>query len=162
VSALPSILPSKAASPERSLLAQPLPLACVALLVLNDHLLKHVFPGLVTGKLSDFAGLFFFPLFLVDLGRWVRPRDPARLLLPCAIATAVVFAAVKTWTPAHDGYSFGLGLLQWPFRVLSALVRGVTLPTIRPTRLVMDATDLIALVSVVAAYHFAWRQRPRS
>lgn len=36
-----------------------------ALLVLlfNDHILKEEFGGLVTGKLSDFCGLFIFPFF---------------------------------------------------------------------------------------------------
>ena len=41
---------------------------------MNDHVLKHACPGVVTGKLSDFAGLFFFPLFLADvLGHLTPP-----------------------------------------------------------------------------------------
>lgn len=42
-------------------LAHPLSLLAVGLLLLNDHLLKHIAPSVLTGKLSDFAGLFFFP-----------------------------------------------------------------------------------------------------
>ena len=38
-------------------LARPWFLTAVALLALNDHVLKAAWPGLVTGKLSDFAGL---------------------------------------------------------------------------------------------------------
>ena len=34
------------------------------ILLLNDHFLKTNFPGYLTGKLSDFAGLFIFPIFL--------------------------------------------------------------------------------------------------
>lgn len=34
------------------------------LLLTNDLLLKEKFPCLITGKLSDFAGLFIFPLFI--------------------------------------------------------------------------------------------------
>lgn len=39
--------------------------AAVALLLLNDFVLKSVAPGLITGKLSDFAGLFALGLFLL-------------------------------------------------------------------------------------------------
>jgi hypothetical protein len=38
-------------------------LACLMTLILNDFIFKYKFPGLITGKLSDFAGLFIFPYF---------------------------------------------------------------------------------------------------
>ena len=47
----------------------------LALLVVNDHVLKQAFPGPVTGKLSDVAGLFVFPLFLAT----VWPRQARRV-----------------------------------------------------------------------------------
>ena len=37
--------------------------ALIALFV-NDFYLKNKFPGLLTGKLSDIAGLFIFPIFI--------------------------------------------------------------------------------------------------
>ncbi len=37
-------------------------LGLIALLI-NDFYLKYNFPGLITGKLSDFTGLFIFPFF---------------------------------------------------------------------------------------------------
>jgi len=37
------------------------------LLLLNDYFLKAVFHNWFTGKLSDFAGLFIFPLFWTAL-----------------------------------------------------------------------------------------------
>ncbi|MEZ0068774.1 hypothetical protein ABIA32_004808 [Streptacidiphilus sp. MAP12-20] len=40
----------------RSWAAQPGTTAGLVVLVVNDHLLKQTWPGLVTGKLSDFAG----------------------------------------------------------------------------------------------------------
>ena len=57
-----------------SLLLHPLPLAAIALTALNDHLLKGsgALPGWLTGKLSDFAGLFFFPIAVV--AAWRAPR----------------------------------------------------------------------------------------
>ncbi len=116
-------------------LAHPLPLACVAALVVNDHLLKGsgVLPAWVTGKLSDVAGLFFFPVLLVSLARWLAPRRPLPPLLS-ALATMVVFAAVKTWRPAHALYESVLGPL------------------------VMDPTDLIALPC--ALFAAVWMDGP--
>lgn len=40
----------------------------LVVLVINDHILKTTFPGFITGKLSDVAGLFIFPLFILALG----------------------------------------------------------------------------------------------
>lgn len=39
-------------------------LLCLLILLINDFYLKFQFPGFITGKLSDFAGLFAFPFFL--------------------------------------------------------------------------------------------------
>lgn len=50
-----------------ALLASPLFLGAVALLTVNDHLLKERWPGLVTGKLSDFAGVVVVAVLLVVL-----------------------------------------------------------------------------------------------
>ncbi|HET7501896.1 MAG TPA: hypothetical protein VFK02_12855 [Kofleriaceae bacterium] len=40
-------------------LTRPIAIAAIALLVVNDHVLKAAYPGFVTGKLSDFAGMMF-------------------------------------------------------------------------------------------------------
>src|SRR5688572_14818396 len=47
----------------------PWPLAAVILLAVNDHVLKGsgLLPNWLTGKLSDFAGLFLFPLLVTAL-----------------------------------------------------------------------------------------------
>src|ERR1051326_1994191 len=46
------------------ILRSPVLIAALGLLVLNDFVLKPVFHNWVTGKISDVAGLFIFPLFL--------------------------------------------------------------------------------------------------
>ena len=38
-------------------------IVALVLLLTNDHILKYAYPGLFTGKLSDFAGLFAFAVF---------------------------------------------------------------------------------------------------
>lgn len=113
--------------PKRGLL-HPLPLSAVAVLVVNDHVLKHATwaPGALTGKLSDFAGLFFFPVLLVELARrlGLRARPVA-----CAFATAVVFAAIKIEPRANALAAALLGacapdptdLLALPMTALAAL-----------------------------------------
>ncbi len=128
----------------------PLPLLALAALVLNDHYGKAAWPGPVTGKLSDVAGMVFFPLFLQGLvevaqsatGRAWGPSR--RALIGCIVATIVVFAAVKLG-PLEGLYEIGLGLLQWPFRALSAIAGGRAIPGFAPVDVVADWTDCIAL-----------------
>ena len=85
--------------PDRGFLAKPshllspLYMAAVAGLAVNDHILKGLAPGVVTGKLSDFLGLFAFAVFLsVVFPRWTN-------CLHAAVAAA--FVAWKS--PAADG-----------------------------------------------------------
>src|SRR5437762_1943110 len=61
-------------------LASPLSLAAIAILLINDHLLKQVWPSFLTGKLSDFAGLYFAPVVFCAsaLSRWPRSRSSRR------------------------------------------------------------------------------------
>jgi hypothetical protein len=112
--------------------SRPRPLLAVAMLALNDHVLKGagVLPGWLTGKLSDVAGLYFFPLLLLSLVEGSRALFAARplpassrrrLALGLAVATAGAFVAVKLDPSANDLYAALLG----------------------PTA--MDTTDLVAL-----------------
>jgi len=126
-------------------LVHPLPLAAVAILALNDHALKGagVLPGAVTGKLSDFAGLFFFPMLLAACARkasiLVRGRDIGdrqSLATGAAIATGAFFALVKL-VPA-----------------VNALVSATW------GAMVMDPTDLFALPMVGLAAAWMLRDRP--
>jgi hypothetical protein len=45
------------------------------LLIFNDHFLKYAYPSFLSGKLSDFAGLFIFPIFFsvfwFDKKKWI-------------------------------------------------------------------------------------------
>src|SRR5438093_11910351 len=55
-------------------LASPSAVAAVTVLLLNDHVLKQAWPSPITGKLSDFAGLYFAPWVLISLALAVTPR----------------------------------------------------------------------------------------
>src|SRR3990170_2011080 len=141
------------ARPALSAMAHPATLASIALLLVNDHILKRQYPSALTGKLSDFAGLFFFPLLLATLfglagavlGRILpvrragiapSPRKPESAARLCFAVTAVAFAAVKLVPPANSAVTIGLETLL-----------GL------PVRIVRDPTDLMAL----AALWPAWR-----
>ena len=91
-------------------LCQPAPVLATLVLVINDHALKGggVVPGAITGKLSDMAGLFLFPILLAALARVALLRATGsravsgRLYwrwLPALSAgvTLLGFTALKTW-----------------------------------------------------------------
>ncbi len=65
---------SRTATPTRlALLASPVYISAIAGLLLNDFVLKRCWPGLITGKLSDFCGLFALAVVLLVIARsgWV-------------------------------------------------------------------------------------------
>ena len=61
----------------------PLFIAGLITLLMNDFYLKYAFSNVLTGKLSDFAGLFIFPFFFSA----VKPQSKKTIYL----ATAAVF-----------------------------------------------------------------------
>lgn len=108
----------------------------VLLLLLNDHLLKGsgVVPGLVTGKLSDFAFLFFAPIVLV-----YATRARSRYAVAAAFAVPVaVFVAINLSQLASDAFAG-------------------TLSTFTPSRHVCDAEDLVALAILPLTWWYLWR-----
>ncbi|MBX3130149.1 MAG: hypothetical protein KF718_25755 [Polyangiaceae bacterium] len=117
-------------------LSHPLALAAIALLALNDHVLKGagLLPAWLTGKLSDVAGLYLFPLLLFALGS--------------AIAS-VLGVGSRRWrvqlarlAPAATGLGF-VGVKLDP--AFNAWVSSWWGP------MVLDPTDLLALVALVPA-----------
>lgn len=138
-----------------SLLAHPAVLISILVVALNDHVLKGSgwLPGLVTGKLSDVAGLFFFPVALavilaVGWSGLARLFSPARrsttepgarpAIDVAAVLTVAVFSAVNLFEPANE-----LARHYW----------GV---------FTMDPTDLVCLPMVWVAHRFATRRWPPS
>ena len=128
------------------LVLHPVPLVALAVLLLNDHVLKAAAPGWVTGKLSDVAGLAFFPFLLLAVRDVVTRRAPTVKGAQVAAAlTALVFAAVKLSAAARDVYVDVVGLLRFPVDVL---VGGVA----APVRVVVqpDATDVWTVLACAA------------
>lgn len=112
-------------------LVHPLPLAAVLLLAINDHWLKgaELLPQALTGKLSDFAGLFYFPLLLVALVRGgaallgrAQPRASGWAALIAIAATGLVFAAAKLSLAVNGFLSTHWGHMERDASDLAALI----------------------------------------
>lgn len=127
-----------------------LPLSAAALMAINDHVLKAVFPGFITGKLSDVLGLFFFPLLLCAIICLIRNFVLARtspliwyvskpLLLFCMAVSSIVFIGIKV-SPFLRTELAGL------FQMVNLQI------AITP-----DYTDLWALLSNIPCYFFGKR-----
>ena len=77
------------------LLLSPWALVSVAIILINDHALKGAFGNMVTGKLSDVAGVFLFPLLLLSVFEVLRRNLVGRAAIAWSIAvTGIGFAAV--------------------------------------------------------------------
>ena len=140
----------------------PLALVGLAVLLLNDHVLKALAPGWLTGKLSDVAGLLFFPfllLALVDVVR--RRREPGlRAAALAAAATAGAFTAVKVWEPARTVYCWAIGVLRYPFDAVTSVLAGAGAGPLTRAVVTPDASDLIA-VGACAVVVLVARRRSR-
>lgn len=138
----------------------PVALGAVAVLALNDHWGKAAWPGLVTGKLSDLAGLLFFPLVLQAIWELTAGRrrgaPSRRVLVGAALLTALVFTLVKVSPAAAELYRLGFGVLRWPLDVALAAVRSAPVPPLSKVMLTRDVTDLLALPAVLGAVAVGW------
>ncbi|HQU85109.1 MAG TPA: hypothetical protein PKY59_18355 [Pyrinomonadaceae bacterium] len=120
----------------QTLLLSPLFIFGLFLLLLNDFYLKSAFSNFLTGKLSDFAGLFIFPLF------WSAFFPKRKLLI--YVSTAIFFVFWKS--------PFSQILIEYwnSFEIL------------RIGR-VVDYSDLIALLILPCSYLYFLRfQQPQS
>jgi hypothetical protein len=113
-----------------ALLLSPPFLIALSLLAINDALLKSRFPGFVTGKLSDVAGLFAFVVFAC------APIPRRRVAIGSVVAIAFTWWKSPLSQFAIDGWN-RLG----PFAVARTI----------------DFTDLAALAIIPLA--LAWIAR---
>ncbi|HEX5825479.1 MAG TPA: hypothetical protein VFY18_13555 [Candidatus Limnocylindrales bacterium] len=148
---------------DRAALVHPVTLAALALLLVNDHVLKAAWPGWWTGKLSDVAALIVGPVAVAALWQLVRRRalvphrgwwlPPAEAMI--AIAFGAMFVAVKLDPTANEAYARLVGLLGWPIGLAGDLLAGRTVQALAPAPTVLDAGDLIALPAVAVGWWLA-------
>ncbi len=68
------------------LLLNPWALVSVAVILINDHVLKGAFGNTMTGKLSDVAGVFLLPLLLLSVLEVLRRSLVGRAAIAWSIA----------------------------------------------------------------------------
>lgn len=105
-------------------ISNPIFIFCLSILILNDWYFKTIFHNGITGKLSDFAGLFAFPFFLSAL-------FPSKTL-KIHIWTGILFIIWKS--------AFSQPIID--------LFNNLNIPINRT----IDFTDSIALISIFASY----------
>jgi hypothetical protein len=113
-------------NPKWQLLLHPVFLLCLVVLLLNDFIWKYEYHNWLTGKLSDFAGLFAFSVFLIA----VFPFEKKKILL----FSALFFCYWKS--PYSDSLIFFLNTIS-----------GVAISR------VIDYSDLPALLVIPFAYY---------
>lgn len=115
-------------------------------MALNDHWLKYQFPGLITGKLSDFCGVFYFPIFILAL--WIACDELFKVnkssLSKGAVIAAIVFTdllmvlvklspvCARAIEVFFANYLFQIRLIQDPTDLISFLVNPLTYLYLRP------------------------------
>lgn len=127
-------------------LAHPASLVALAALVWNDHWWKGVGPGIVTGKLSDVAGLFLFPLLVLALtgAVWRRPRRVIGVARWVYLGTGLWWIAAKTVPTVHGA---------------TVALAGAALG---PVTVVFDPTDAAAVVALWPSWVLVKRLRTAS
>ena len=148
-------------------LLHPIVLVALAVLIVNDQLLKAAWPGVVTGKLSDVAGLVVAPLAMQaawEVGQWITGRWHGPTTSFLAVAIVVVgleFAAIQAWEPASNAYGWVLGAAQWPFQAAAAVLTGTPAPSVAAVVGTADTEDLLTLPALAITW-WVGRRRLRA
>ncbi len=120
------------------------PLLAVAVLATNDHLLKAAFHNTLTGKLSDFAGCFFLPLYVSAMLAFATRWSLQRRLAVGVATTLAIFVPVSVSRAAGDFVCRTVELISIPLGIGAQ-------------KIASDPTDLIALPMILFAVLYAQR-----
>jgi hypothetical protein len=128
----------------------PVFVGAVAVLLLNDHVLKSGAPGLITGKLSDLAGLIVLPLLVLALAQVASriiglPAPSRRFLAVCVVGIGVMFTLGEIMPLADRSFERLWGIVRSPIGSLRN-------PDASSAVLVSDPTDVLALPALWIAW----------
>ncbi len=113
-------------------------LTAVGVLALNDHVFKAAFHSPLTGKLSDFAGCFFLPLFVSAVLAEVSSLSLRSRVGLGAAATLALFVPIKLFPAAALAVARALELVSLPLGLGAQ-------------RITVDPTDLLAVPMIFLA-----------
>ncbi len=119
-------------------LRHPLWVGSLVLLVVNDHLLKGaaVLPAVVTGKLSDVAGLIVAPALLASFLPGTR-----RARIAAHVAVAVVFAALQLAPGLAAAWDASFAAVGVPWRTVPDPTDLLALPVLLLSWWMMESSD---------------------
>jgi hypothetical protein len=126
---------------QSDILFHPLVLGTIVLYFLNNSLFQRYWLSLITGKLSDFTWLFFTPIVICSFATGIVPQKSVkntRFDVVIWLIIGLLYTLVKMLPAANS-------------LVVNAL-DGIGIPSI----IVIDPTDLLALISLPIGYYF-WR-----
>ena len=130
-------------------LTHPVTLGAVALLLVNDWLLKPLWQSdWTTGKLSDFAWMVFFPpllAFLLSLAARNNARAQRAAFFAAYVGLPLLYAAYNTYAPLHDWINGG-------FMFLSGALAGSPL----------DPWDSLVIPPAMVVALWVWRHSAHS
>ena len=119
-------------------------------MLINDKILKRNYPSLMTGKLSDFAGIFALPVFSASLIEiTTRSFVNMKIMTGILFIVTVLFIGMKINEPTSNF----IGDI-W-FQLLRP-IRSITTGSVTPVTFVRDTSDLLALISAPIAFVF-WK-----
>jgi hypothetical protein len=124
------------------LLCSPLSLSAMAVLLINDHILRRFWPSWITGKLGDLAWLLFFPFALAWIWALLLPRREHLVRGLAFGITGGIFALANTIPACH---AMVVKVAEWMLGF--------------PVIWVRDPSDLITLVSLAAGWAM-WQKAP--
>lgn len=135
-------------------LAHPAFTGAVALLAINDHLLKSHFPSWITGKLSDFAGIFVVAVLFGLLMR--RPYLASFFTglgftaIKLSGLAAVLVAPILGGVTRQDPSDLLALVFLWPAALFlrKSLGHGADRPRVRP--LLLGASAIATLLALTA------------
>lgn len=127
-------------------LTRPYTIISILILLFNDHVFRWVSPSWWTGKVGNFAWLFFFPFICAVIFAWIIP------------------VRLKSQEHIVASLSFGLVALAFTlFNTLPAVFKAIMdlLAELAPfpVTYISDPTDLIALLALIPGY-MVWRRSP--
>lgn len=134
-----------------------------SILLVNDWLLKDCCRSVLTGKISDFAGIYLLSLLVAGVVISIYNRighknqRKTRVLLAFVILAAA-FIFVKSTQTGMNMYLDFNGLIVTAGRQVSALLSQRPLPRFQRSAGVVDQSDLLALVMLPLAYRTAIRR----
>lgn len=118
-------------------LLKPLFIINLFLLILNDHYLKHNFPSVLSGKLSDFCGLFVFAVLLAIIFRSLIKSRSSLVIFHLIVASLFII---------------------WKLAPVELFLDKLYSLTGLYFSRVKDTSDLIALVMLIPSYLFLTKQ----